>query len=1456
MKRDLQISDAKTSKPTSPRRRNLRRWTLYGVATLLLLALSGFFLATRSFVLEAIARPQIEATLGGEIEIGRIRWRSFDQLEVLNLVGRAPGWDGPSGEVIRIDRAILDIDSGALRVGRFTITAVEVEGMRIRLAERSDSPGSFNFEALQPASGEESISIPPKRIQVRDFKMEMGGSTNGNWTRTGIVDFSGSMDADEEDPRILFFQFMTGSMAPTKAVMKGSIDTENLSFNAAIEDLQINENLIGMLPAELRRATNSMELAGSVERITASWNGEESVAASVDLGDATMIVPENLESSWSRLNAGLVTPVEAPPVVRITSGKLELIENRITLSRFMGVMSDQEEGADSIPVEIGFEMNLSEGLDAIKEWSDPRKALEDAFALSPLKLDIKVSDFEIDPSSNGVVLPTAAARAFSEFGIESWRVNVDIEMSRAGPVFSELAPGEMLSGELLTTGEVRVQDGVGRYSRFPYPLEDVKALISFNDELVEIEYLIGRGPRGGSVVVKGSITNPGRAAGIMVNIRGTDVPGDKVFRTALDGWRRRIWDRFFDMHAENRMSSQGLLNTQSDVDEAFEERNRLYERLGALPDRWSEAHEKLTERILRMDRIIEAGPFEMGGLFSFDLTVSSEEGEGKPVFLTGDIDIIEGDVLISDFPYPMHLLNSRITLEPDDILLNSGLTFTTPQGGSGIIRGSIHNPDTEEGQDPQAFIDVEFAARDVEISPQLLAALPPSQSDAPKDPGDWPGRWQSQAAQAMQALGLDGRIDLDGTLRGDEEDLGSDPILEFTTKMTSGSIRPDSELADFFAELGFVWPSGFQLESCSAVVRFDSEAVRMTDFHGERGQGMVDARGFISRRDDSASLEVSFATIEMEDYLLDLIPSGPRSTARELWDRFKPRGNFDADLNWHQDEEGRSDSVVVVEPDSVTLLMEGEDVDLHRDSGSIQIRPTIITADRLEMEFRNSRMVHGLMSLDGSYGEQQDGEGLTLEGKVTSGRFDSPVVPVLLQMVGADQVRETWLELEPTGQFECAFEYRRLDDDALDYLVDITPRSVSANLPNGPVHANFIDGAVFIAPGRFDLEHLEASVPGPGKMRMNGVITSGDWIDVDVSVHYDFESFPSENLAYFPPPFSNGFRAIEFESEGRMSSNATSIRGRWHPEESIDLPRSYRYSGELDFNEARMVAGTQIEGFHGHCTIDSSSAMDETLTTLTTEMEGMLHGESLSVQDRVITNPFTRLSIDQTNMFRASDISGQLANGRMLGDLQIDLDSLDWLFTMDLENAALEEITKASEAEVASGTYGDLRASFNIAGNIEEPRSKFGRGRIVIEDGKMTDSPLTLSILQLSQLMLPISDSFTYGEIDFSIAGDTMILDDLALTSPTIEFTGKGEMSLESWELALRLFPKGTIPIVSDLISGVTGTLYAIKVTGTLDEPAASLEPLPVLGDPAKIEDDPSPAVIPVVSEDQVTSSE
>ena len=198
---------------------------------------------------------------------------------------------------------------------------------------------------------------------------------------------------------------------------------------------------------------------------------------------------------------------------------------------------------------------------------------------------------------------------------------------------------------------------------------------------------------------------------------------------------------------------------------------------------------------------------------------------------------------------------------------------------------------------------------------------------------------------------------------------------------------------------------------------------------------------------------------------------------------------------------------------------------------------------------------------------------------------------------------------------------------------------------------------------------------------------------------------------------------------------------------------------------------------------------------------------------------------------------GRIAEGAVFAELKLNLETTEWEIDVHLEDASLEELSRNQQDPVAEGTVGTVLGRVKVAGLVGDPLGKNGRGMILIQDGRMTNSPLTFSILQISQLMLPLSSSIELAEIEFSIDGEMMIFDEFMLTSPGLQLQGTGEMSLEDWRIALRLFPRGTIPIFSDIIGSVTGILYAINVTGTLDEPNAAIEVLPILGDGAEVKD-------------------
>ena len=1397
-----------------------------------MLAGTGVFLATRSFVLEAIARPHIMATVGGDIEIGRVRWVGWTQLEVTDLSVRAPGWSGPSGEVIRIDRARIQLDSNALKRGSFQLDRVMVEGMLVRVAEDTSEPGRFSILALEPEIGDDEGGTPPNRIDVKNLELQMGIDRDGSWERTGSLKLAGDLRSGEGGLGVYDFEFITKALqeSDVRSVLKGELNTNSLAFYASIDDLEVGNNLLGMMPMELRRAAQALDLQGHVDRIEIAWDGDKDLYAAIKLDQAELVIPDIAEDSqWSRLDDGKIMSTDSPPIMEVRSGLLALVDDRITLENFEGELKSHHPDTDAIPVILDFEMDLAPVLEQRLDWSRSREVATRVFSIAPFALTFTVPDFKISGDGAGIVLPETAARTIAQFGVEEWLLDLEVHIVRGIP--QKTPEGTYEAAEALTDGQVRVQNGVGRYSRFPFPLQNVQAHIEFDDDKVEILNLTGKGPSGGNFSAMGSIIDPGPAAAIDVKLYGSNVPADDVFRSSLQGWRLRIWDQFFDKHAERQLREANILPDEETVERAKLEHARVLGELAGDSERSPEQRTELLMESRRLKRVIEAGPFRLGGLFNFDLNVTSEAGIGKPVDLTGRIKINEGHVILSDFPFPTHVLSSEIILEPDLILLGSGINFTTPKGGTGLIRGSIDLRSDEASGSASFRPDISFAAIDVSISPALLAALPPGEEDRPEVEGDWPGRWYSEAAVAMQALGISGDVDLEGNWRADE---GEEPELSFDAKLSDGGITPDLELEEFFVRAGFVWPDGFTLDNCRASIHLDDSITRMTDFIGYRNEGIVTADGFISRTSEEQALHVAFREIEFEEYLLNLVSEGTQEETRRLWERFRPRGTFDADLDWSRDAGGDSHSLVVARPGITILDMDGKDVEVEARHGEIRIAPSLIEIDEMLLSVKQSDLANGEVLLDGSYGRTLNEEELVLKGEVVDGRFESPLLPVLLDLVGAPSVRDSWVELEPSGRFNSRFEYRVLPGGNSAYAVDITPDNISATLGEDRVHGAFDSGTIVIIPRRIDLENLSARIPAPGIIDIDGTITIGEEIELQAAMHYELEEMTVSTHAYFPAPLSSGFESVDFVTEGPLRLRDGMIKGRWKPDSSINEPESYDFDALVEFVDAGFTAGADFENFVGDIRLSLQTRMGDD-GRLINNLEAPISGNSIEIQERLISEPRGTIRIRGDERLTIEDLGGDIAGGRVVGDVAIDLEAGSWELEIDVEDASLQEISRAHDAPDSEGTIGRILANMHLFGLLDDPDSKRGRGRIIIEEGEMTNSPLTLSIVQLSQLMLPVSDSLEFAEISFTIDGNRMVFDDFFLSSPTLRLDGSGEMSMTDWELALRLYPKGTVPILSDLISGMTGTLFAINVKGTLGAPEASLEALPLLGSPARI---------------------
>jgi hypothetical protein len=127
----------------------------------------------------------------------------------------------------------------------------------------------------------------------------------------------------------------------------------------------------------------------------------------------------------------------------------------------------------------------------------------------------------------------------------------------------------------------------------------------------------------------------------------------------------------------------------------------------------------------------------------------------------------------------------------------------------------------------------------------------------------------------------------------------------------------------------------------------------------------------------------------------------------------------------------------------------------------------------------------------------------------------------------------------------------------------------------------------------------------------------------------------------------------------------------------------------------------------------------------------------------------------------------------------------------------------------------------------EHVAGRTGTGRVAVRDARLADAPIALRALQLTQLMLPLSASLDALDTSFRIEGDTVVIDPCTLRTGTLTLSGAGRLDIPTFALAMRLYPKGTVPLVSDVIGAVMNQLFAIDIGGTLGAPETKIVPIP-----------------------------
>jgi hypothetical protein len=1388
-----------------PKRRRLRN------AAIVVLALLGIgaFIFTRPSVLARLILPAASRAIGGEVTAARIALDGLDTLVIDDLRVRARGWSGEAGEVAYADSTRVEFSLWSLLFGDIEVFSVSVSRLTLRLAEREDTPGALSLLSLEPEPSKAATDRRqrPARIGIEELLVENGLAADGVYEKLGELRFRGSLTPIADSPAA--FDFLLEGRPDDegrRAIGKisGSFDGDTRAVDLAIEGLEIDGKQLAVAPLAVRAWTTRLGLEGSIPSARFAYSPETSPVVELDIKGVAMDLPVDalggpaLEDSWSGLANGALVPVRAVPRLTLREGALRFRNDTVALVGLKGDLGAAGAGIIDLPFECDLTIDIPRDDLPPFDWDKREEWIENAARTAPFTMTAAIRDFRSPEPKEGepdmLQLPRAVAKVIADFRVTAWTLNLETKVERGAPV--RTGEGASEPAPLRTSGTLRIEKGSGAYEEFPYRLDDLSGVIRFENDDVVVERFVGTGADGATVTIEGELVGIATGAEIDLRIRCADAPIDQRLLDSFEEGPRDALGLLFSNRAAASLAEAGLLPDAA----ALVEQRQALARLGS--------DDAASPEAARLQRSLDAGPFQLGGRAGLDLRVYSPAGFGQPVIVTGDVKVRDAGLVFDRFPYPLRIKTGSIAVLDEAIVIGGGgLRAVTPAGGTLTVGGSVQIPrDGKGGRLLQPLI--ELADEDDAINPALLAAIP--FADDESTPG-WPGKDLAPAGQLLRALGLNGQLDLTGFVTTTPD--GKESFL-VKLDFERGRAEPDAAGRAWLAAQGLPWPQGFALENCSAKLEITPERVSFEQCRGTRGGGTVEARGFAALNGPDRGVEIKFDDLPVESTFDGYLGDTPEeSKARAA--RFRPRGILDGLVTHTVDAKGALTRGSLV-PAWLEATMDGTTVRAEHLAGRLEVNGDTVQADSLELRLASNGADDGLLRLSGPLSAE------TLDARWSGARVESPVVREVLAKRAAGLV-STLRSRDARGIFDATYSAK--DGEKLE----VAPKSLSVATPHGRVALDFdAESRIRATPDAVELD-LRSTLGenAQGSLVVAGQLEIGVDSRIDGRLTLDAAALTPALREVLPPPLDLSARSIDLTTTGRFLLDLPDIDLRWPSSGDPSEPDVYSLRGEARFEGAAFDAGARFTEMQATLPISfryeprgaQPIRFDSTLASSGGRAERRWFGRSNASIRSTATGDGLRIEA-------AGDIGGGRFDIRSLVDFERDRYTL----LARLAEAAFDPLRDPSLAPTVH-TGGKVTARLEVEGPMGGTESdiaaRTGSLDLAVRDARLASTPIAMRVLQLTQLMLPLNSSLHETEAQLAIKGPTAEIRSVRMSSGTLRLTGSGTMDIATLAVAMRLSAKGTIPVLSELIGGVTGAIFAIDVQGTLGDPKVSIAPLP-----------------------------
>jgi hypothetical protein len=1425
-----------------PRRRAALRFTIGAAVLLPVLALLAVWVATRSWFIILVAAPRLEKNLGGEVRIGDARWAGGGRIVFKDLILRSRKHEGHAAQALRIGEAEVSFEPLSVLSG-LTITEVNLDGVLLRLSEDRRTPGSFNFAGLSPDWTPRPAARPmlPPAVRIRSAVIEVGMHVGGEYELVGKRQFAGALFPAPGGAG--WFQFrlqeIDSAFAPLGAggiSIEGRWNPQTMEHVAHMTGLVLDDRTYGMCPQVARLWWQRMAPRGPVGSAEFHWTKGEPFSAVLNVDRMELTLPIAATDLSATYQPGKVEDVTGLPRMYVHSGTIRLVGDQLTLDNLVGTFGMTSGQEDLIKeYRVNFSMDDLPTFD----WEHPQEWMERVVDTSPFRMTLRMDNFRVEQKEGeaprAVELPRPIAETLSKFNLTGWSLTTQVEVSRESPAEGPDGP---VAAPIRSVGKALIENASGAFQGFPYPLDDVTADVQFDNERVKINYVTARGSDNATLWMSGEIAPPDRDAAITLSLTARNVPLDDRFRKALSGGQLTTYDVMLHKPSFEALKAEGLLPGPAEIAAAIEERRARAAELAALPEGAEDAVRKRLEReIAGLDALIDAGPFDLGGLVDLDLRIVRPRGTGTGVEITGMIDVHHAGVVYGRFPYPIYVLGGKLRLDRDRVVVletpgHKGFPVVTPGGGRGEVAGEVRLVHAPEGTRVEPALTFELMGD--KLSELLFAAMPLTEQDKQDDnvAALRPVPRRSLIARVLAGAGITGWLNHAGVISADEE---GRPSFDFAVELVDARAEPNRELFETMQELGLPSPTGLSLDSVHALVQITPESVRLVDFTGRRGEAQIsaDASLNLAVQPVETELEVRFDDMAVERYMVDLTSGAAREQAAELWERYQPQGVYDAKLHYRTRGDHADHAELVIWPDELRGTVNGEPVALTFDRGRVEVQARKLLFHDLAMSVRSGGREDGQVSLDGTW-ELTGEKAMNLRGGWQDGEFACPLIMEALRLARTGAQAARYADHAPQGTFDASFSFASAQGGRpLGYRFALRPDTLGLTLKGTAINARLEPGSELeLSPGRLVLRDVHGSMDGAA-FRADGAIDLSGPLDADVDLSYEGPLDSPQLRVLLPEAVLAPLEAMEMRSNDPIRLEGGRLRLTRVPGAAEPGEWATQFTGRLRTEGASLrAAGVQFEGVTGAFDVTARSDPESG-----TNIDLAIQGASAAVQGRQLTGAFAQVSFaGKSRHVNVPDFVASAYGGVITGSASVGLDpESEYTATIDLGGVGFSGI--ASPAGLRPGPHGwttppggQVYGAFSLRGQRDHPETRRGRGAIRVAYGRMADMPLTLRVLQVAQLMPPLSGSLDFADVEFYINADRMVFQRLFLECPTLQLIGEGSMTVPGMELDLRVRTRGTMPLVSAIVAAVSDSLFEVEITGPLADPKARLVALPGIG--------------------------